>query len=920
MSAVSRRLFGNLRPAERRAVGAAFFTLFGVLFAHALQETARDALFLSRLPATRLPWVYIAIALLALPVTRNTRGVLRRLQSRYALSLTLAFAAVAALGFWLLACSAQPADWVYYSLYVWSGLIVTVVVMQFWLVLGDLFTVTQAKRLYGFVGAGSVLGAIGGAAAARTLAGAFPLRHILLAAAVAFAASALGPLFLWRGQGPGRKGVAPGAGSLVADLLLVHGNPYLRRVGSAVLISTVAVTIVDYLFKSGVAMSNPDPERLGTLFAEVQLVLSMLALATQTLLVSWLLRTIGVSRALMILPGLLLLGSAGVIVIGGFLPILLLKGVDGTLRHSLQRTGTELLFVPIEEEKRARVKAFIDVVGRRGGQALASLGILVAVSIGPTVEVLMLVLVVLLFAWFAITRSMAPHYLNLFRSALQQGAIRTRVDLPKLDLASLETLIASLSSREDNQVLASLDLLASQGKERLIPALIVYHPARAVVLRALEIFVSAGRSDFIALADRLLDHEDPEIRAAALRARSEIAPDEAVLRAATSDSSPTVHAAAIVGLVAGKWMDPTDAGRQLTRMIEHAPASTRRAVASALRRRRCLDLDEVLLRLADDPDIEVRLEVADAMRGHVDERFLPPLLQMLASRALRVAARETLVTMGQLALDYLARSMGNHELPHEIRRHLPRTISRFDANLAAPILLSHLLTEPDGMVRFKILRGLGRLRTNHPTLPLSAELLDRATRETLVGAYRLLNWRDSLLRGAQKDPSRDTPVHELLCTLLRDKENHAVERLFRLLGLSHPQEDFERIHLGLASRDRRVRSSSRELVDNVLLPPLRAVVSALVDSAPADERLAAAAPFYSAKARSYEQVLVEIIDSGSRTLSALAIFHVGELGMTALRPRLVELRALGSGLLPEVIDRALELLSHPQEEKVAYAG
>jgi len=57
-----------VRPEERRGTVAAFLTIFGTLAAHTLLETARDALFLARLPASRLAIVYLLIALVAVGV------------------------------------------------------------------------------------------------------------------------------------------------------------------------------------------------------------------------------------------------------------------------------------------------------------------------------------------------------------------------------------------------------------------------------------------------------------------------------------------------------------------------------------------------------------------------------------------------------------------------------------------------------------------------------------------------------------------------------------------------------------------------------------------------------------------------------------------------------------------------------------
>src|SRR4029453_12608403 len=54
-------------PGGRRAVQLS--VLLGVMVAaHSLLETARDSLFLAREPIGRLPWLYLAVTLVVLPV------------------------------------------------------------------------------------------------------------------------------------------------------------------------------------------------------------------------------------------------------------------------------------------------------------------------------------------------------------------------------------------------------------------------------------------------------------------------------------------------------------------------------------------------------------------------------------------------------------------------------------------------------------------------------------------------------------------------------------------------------------------------------------------------------------------------------------------------------------------------------------
>jgi HEAT repeat protein len=218
--------------------------------------------------------------------------------------------------------------------------------------------------------------------------------------------------------------------------------------------------------------------------------------------------------------------------------------------------------------------------------------------------------------------------------------------------------------------------------------------------------------------------------------------------------------------------------------------------------------------------------------------------------------------------------------------------------------------EPDGMVRFKILRGLGRLATGRPDLPLDDGILRQATARTLEAAFRLVDWRLTLLRGAAAQPERTTPGHELLVALLRDKEVHARERVFRLLDLQFRGQDLERIYRGLASTDPKVQASSRELLEALLLPPQREAVLALVNDVPDRVRLTQAEAFYRARDTGYEELLASLLDEPGETLRCIAAYHVAELGLQTFRPRLEAARTKETGLfVSRVLERALRMLT-----------
>ncbi|HEY8231404.1 MAG TPA: hypothetical protein VIJ10_01975 [Vicinamibacteria bacterium] len=895
----------ELHPEQRRSTRAAFLTIFGTLAGHTLLETARDALFLARLPASHLAFVYFAIAIVAVAASQSPWGR-RRASGPFGLSRLLGGGALVTFGFWLLLRGQHPAE--IYALYVWTGLLGSLAVLQFWMVLGDLYTLGEAKRLYSRVWLGSLLGATTGAACARMLAQNAPASALVLAAALVLGVTAMGPAMAL-GRAAARVSSRPRvSASLVDGLKLLRGDAYLRALAVLMLVSTIALTLADYVFKSAVARAVP-PEELGAFFGGFYAVLNLIALVAQLVLGGWLFQAIGLHRALWVLPSLLFLGAAGLALGGGLVAALLLKGVDGSLRNSLHRTGTELLFVPLKPGVRNRAKPLVDIVGQRGGQAVASILILSESMLARGDVVLAGAAAATALVWVALVADLKALYLDVFRVALREGTLRPAIDLPPVDLASLEALIGALNSSDDHEVLAAIELLQVEGRARLVPALILYHPSQAVVLKALQLFAREGRTDFLPAADRLLQHSDPEIRAAALRARTSVRPDGELLLRSLADPSPLVRATAVAGCVAGGFEVET-ARRALDGLVDSAGDETQVALARAIAAQPSPAFEGVLLRLAERGTSQTLVQVARAMGAARSPGFQHVLLELLAQREVRSDARAALLAYEGEGLAFLEQALSDEALPLELRRHLPRTIALFEPAAAAQVLERRLIQERVGALRYRMLRGLNRIVAASPEVALDGGLLGQATRATAEGVFRVLHWRGVLEAGAAAQPARRTEGHGLLVQLLKDKEAQAQERLLRLLALQHRSEDFRDIYRGLRSSDARQRSSSRELLENLLRPPLRAPILAIVSEDSDATRLAGAGELYALTALDYDAALGRILAEGGESLRCIAAHLVGELGLVALRPRLEALSAGHPGFfLSRVLERTLARLS-----------
>ena len=346
--------------------------------------------------------------------------------------------------------------------------------------------------------------------------------------------------------------------------------------------------------------------------------------------------------------------------------------------------------------------------------------------------------------------------------------------------------------------------------------------------------------------DRLLEHDDGDVRAAVLRLHIAIGPDETLLRRHLADpTSPAVRCTALLGLVAGGFVEEeSEAAAALHQALTDLTIDACPILASALR-----DLPPRLAgRLASElswnADPRFGVEVAKAIAAEPSPVFLDTLLELLVPRDARPHARDALARLGDAALDRLATALEDPATAAPIRLHVPRSISRFGTARAAAVLVTRLGHETDARVTYKILRGLGRMRTDDPALPIDREALDAAAEAQLRRGVVMLAHRvawDVLERGGLHAADGRAP---LLPGLLDETAQRMVELVFRVLHTIDPHAGYAIAYRGLASADPSARANGRELAENLLQGRLRTAVVALTDTLAPPARLAAAVEFH----------------------------------------------------------------------------
>jgi hypothetical protein len=391
-----------------------------------------------------------------------------------------------------------------------------------------------------------------------------------------------------------------------------------------------------------------------------------------------------------------------------------------------------------------------------------------------------------------------------------------------------------LSSPDDAVVLASLDLLETFDRARLVPPLILYHPSPRVVVRALGVFERTGRgAAIVSLAPRVRRHPSADVRAALLRV-PDLTPDEATLREMLHhDPEPVVRRAALSAWVERRKAEPEEIEKEILALLQDSSREAGLTLAGAIGVLPAHLEVRVAESLREHSDASIALALARNLAEHPRREHIPLCIELLASPDTRPAARQALRALGAPALEALGAALARPETPAAVRRHVPRTLSRF-ASAEAAAVLANALDHPDPQVAYKILRGLGRMCTEDPDLPVPREPVVAYTERSLVRCVQQLAARCALELEAELTSARWLG---LLVELLRDMELRELERAFRGLHILEPHADHHATFEALRSGDADWGARAREVLELEMEGPIRAGFLGLATVGSPAERL-----------------------------------------------------------------------------------
>jgi AAA family ATP:ADP antiporter len=861
---------------------------FLVVTAYIVGQVARDALFLGRFRASLLPFADLTLFLLVTVVVGLYVRALRRLELDHLLSGSLALFGGVALVLAVLAHGA-PAAWLIAVVYVWVGIFGVLAPAQVWTLANYVLTPREARRLFGFVGAGATLGATVAGLVARTLARGFGAESLLLVTAVLLLLAAVPVRALWRlrPQAAGVAAPAPqGRPGLQASLRLVLGSPHLRAIAGVVLIASFVTAVTGWQFKALAQQALVTKNALAAFFGTFNALVGALCVGTQLLLTAGVLRRFGIGPVLFLLPACLLAGSAGLLATGTLAAAVLLRGADKVLRYSIDRPAVELLYLPVPAGLKLPAKSFIDTVAWRAGDGLAGLTVLLFATLGGVGPVrLAFVVLPLVGLWLLLASRVHRRYVATLGDGLRQHRLDAeRATAVALDRETTEVLAARLGAVDPGEILYALDLLAvgRQGAATH-PAVrgLLGHADAEVRRRALAILNEAGDRSVVPQAEALLRDPHLEVRTEALLYLSRHADVDPLARLRDLGDYPDFSVrAAVVSVLARLGDERLEAAEPLFEaMVAEAGSEGRRTrlEAARLAERQPLPFPGALRRLIADEDDEVARTAIRAVARHGAGPFVEALLGRLGEPPLAADAADALVAAGRAALSPASRALGDVRTASAARRAIPPILERIGSDEAVSSLVDHLL-DGDATVRLRVLVALVRIRDERGDVPIDARPLEAALGAEVLGHYRSYQILGQVGAG---------PDHEPLGQGLRTAMREELERIFRLLDLLHPRRGFRSAWVALQSGNVFIHDQALDLLESALRPEMRALLVPLVDpDVKEEQRVRLAHRLVGTPVETPEQAVVALASTGDPWLRSCAAYAIGALGLSELAPQL----------------------------------
>lgn len=860
-----------------------------VLLAYYILKPVSRAMFLNKFDIDELPYLYIVIA--------GAGGVMAYFYTKLAIHSSLKVAVnVCTFGMmgmlvliWHLL--SYNWEWMLYFFNAFVSLFSITLVSQGWLVAANIFTTREAKRLYGILGVSAVIGAAFGGSFTSLMVHYIGSRNLLLASA----GFVLLAYFAFLGV-ISQKGVslseAKGAEKEEEFSLKELAGSIKRVRHLQVIMGIIALTYivdvtVEFQFNAMAKQAYTNQRELTAFLGSFYgLWLNLITFVLQFFLTSFVVNHFGVGGALQIMPVSIAAASVFTYLSPGVLSTGAARLTEAATRYSFNRTGMELLYMPLPIELRNRTKAFTDIFVDRFSRGIGGvLLIFLTGTLNLSVRRLSIAVFAYTLVWILLSLRAKSEYVATVRKRLASR----RLDLDSLrinvnEAATIRLLEETTQANNARQAVYALSLLSEANKYPLDKQLTLLVESKFPEVRG-KVYELARQRELRALNDNALEElrssrpgdDSPVIRPAVEYALWVASDTPDLAKRLLNHSNKVVARSALTAL----GSHPEAAGTLITKeWIEDAAASkdeNRRAMAAIAIAVSGDREVKALHKLLGDQSADVVAEATRTAAVLQNREYLDSLLKLLAKAQTRRFAIDALASYGERVIGTLGDVLLDTTTPSPVRRQIPRVLKLIPSQRSVDVLFQ-AYEEHDLFVKAPVLKSLNSLRDKAPKLNFGRESLQQFILREAQYYYEMT----AALSPFKENHS--TPAARLLMETLENRLHSTLERLFRLLGLKYPPKEIYAAYLALNRKKTDEYTAAVEFLDNVLERELKRVLLPLLDETP--RIMQTGRDLFGVEPKDQQSALKSLMKSGDPWLVACAVATAADLKLNALRPEI----------------------------------
>lgn len=814
--------------------------IFLIISALLVVKPTVNALFLSELGADALAEAFVIIAVAAIIGSLLYNKSLERFKLKSLIRYTLLGFTGIFIIMGVLVALGYFNSFLAYTFYTIVALFALLATSQFWVMANVVFNVREAKRLFGFIGAGGIAGGIFGGYLTSLLVESVGNGSLLILAGLMIMGCVFVMNAIWRSRVDKLSFFKRKERATVSSensVKLIYNSKHLSSLAAVIGIGVLVAKLVDYQFSYISSRTIPDPQELASFFGFWFSTFNIVSLVIQLFITRHVLAKRGVSAGLTALPAGIVFCCVALLFIPELWIVIILKGLDGSLKQSLHKSAVELLALPIPSDVKNKTKTFIDVVVDSIATGLAGLILIFVVrafDLSPIfITILILFLVV---AWVVMIHKVRNAYFGTFKEKIiskehikidkkpnilirnnmrvifESGGSKdilymlNRVE--EMAHRSLKIPIINLLQHKDPKVQAeAIRQLRFVDRGHPVDQVhdLIYTQDDDVVLAAMQYLMAQDTKFPQQFFENYLDHESDYISSAAL-----------LCLAQETEDNPKLASKYNLDLRINLFLDELDRNKENFRKQEIIELVKAIGYAKGENRHR------FILRYFNDPDPELKTAALIAAGNTSHEYFLPLLLKELKEARFRESAIKAIADYGNSIIAYLSKRYSDPLAPKVLKKYLPNILLELGTTKAVKALVAMSQYGPL-KYRTRMTRKLLKFKKENGILDIKQKTYFKLIRKE-CDDYRLLQGNYYCQRIVERSnlyPDRvisiqETGARKELIDAIQIAMEDTLKRIFNILALQFNSKDVFIAYRGLRSDKKETRAATMEFLEGLI--------------------------------------------------------------------------------------------------------